>query len=124
MPSSWLANGKNARGNASTQPRPNTNTSNDCEMRPTITPTARSPGVTCSSCEGSACGRPGAGLWVKVSLVDMTFAWIVCSGCWTVGANCTDAARGIQRFSRANALMQIKTASLLVRTAAETTKME
>src|SRR6185312_10050613 len=88
MPSSWLANGKNARGNASTQPRPNTNTSNDCEMRPTITPTARSPGVTCSSCEEIAREWPGAGGLVRVSLVDMACG-AVCSESWTGGAACT-----------------------------------
>src|SRR6185437_2103095 len=92
MPSSWLANGKNAFGNASTQPKPNTNTSNDCEMRPTTTPTARSPGVTRSSCE-SDCGRPGAGWGVRVSLVDMTFAWPGCSGSWTCGAACAEATQ-------------------------------
>src|SRR5690348_9750281 len=84
MPSSWLANGKYAFGNASTQPSPNTNTSKDWEMRPTITPTMRSPGV--ASCDAAACAPPGTGGLLRVSLEDMALrvnAWTTAntSGC-------------------------------------------
>src|SRR5690242_17272645 len=107
MPSSWLANGKYAFGNASTQPSPNTNTSNDCEMRPTTTPTTRSPGVT-ASCDAPACASRGAGGVVRVSLLDMASRGNAETNDGQARQGVTRCAETASRFVWINALTEVK----------------
>src|SRR5690348_7049597 len=107
MPSSWLANGKYALGNASTQPSPNTKTSKDWEMRPTTTPTTRSPGVTWS-CDAPACAPRGAGGVVRVSLVGMASRGNAERNDGQTRHDVTRCAGTASRFVWMDALTQIK----------------